>query len=219
MTSHHLPRNSPMEVRNALFSRNSSRRRRRPDCATTPLRARDPAGRPGTRAMFSTRRRRRALVLVGIGYVGVPVAHVPRVESFNGSTFPPPTLGRSGGVPTSPTRASTSARSPETLTRRLPRSHLSTRAQRGRGAGLRRAPRVPRQPRGGRGGGCRAGSGRRRRDAGGRRGDRAGAGVEPPIAIDFDTVAVSEAPRATPDARRRRGDARNGDRFALAADG
>ena len=93
MTSHHLPRNSPMEVRNALFSRNSSRRRRRPDCATTPLRARDPAGRPGTRAMFSTRRRRRALVLVGIGYVGVPVAHVPRVESFNGSTFPPPPSG------------------------------------------------------------------------------------------------------------------------------
>ena len=87
-----------MEVRNALFSRNSSRRRRRPDCATTPLRARDPAGRPGTRAMFSTRRRRRALVLVGIGYVGVPVAHVPRVESFNGSTFPPhsgPLWGRS----------------------------------------------------------------------------------------------------------------------------
>ena len=56
------------------------------------------------------------------------------------------------GVPTSPTRLSISARFPGVLTRVFPPLHHTTHAQRGRGAGVRRAPRVPRQPRGGRGG-------------------------------------------------------------------
>jgi len=118
------------------------------------------------------------------------------------------------GVPTSPTRLSISARFPRALTRIFPPLHHTTHAQRGRGAGVRRAPRVPRQPRGGRGGGCRAGNGRRRGDPGGGRDGRGGA--EPPVKVTLETVAglKNAAARHAGESRSRRRDARDERRLA-----
>jgi len=118
------------------------------------------------------------------------------------------------GVPTSPTRLSISARFPRALTRIFPPLHHTTHAQRGRGAGVRRAPRVPRQPRGGRGGGCRAGNGRRRGDPGGGRDGRGGA--EPPVKVTLETVAgLKNAARHAGESRSRRApDARDERRLA-----
>lgn len=107
------------------------------------------------------------------------------------------------GVPTSPTRLSISARFPGALTRIFPPLHHTTHAQRGRGAGVRRAPRVPRQPRGGgRGAGCRAGTGSDLR-----RGDAFGAsvrrgGADPPVAVTREIVAARSDAAATGHARR-----------------
>jgi hypothetical protein len=112
------------------------------------------------------------------------------------------------GVPTSPTRLSISARFPGVLTRVFPPLHHTTHAQRGRGAGVRRAPRVPRQPRGGRGGGCRAGNGRRRGDPGGGRDGRGGA--EFPVAVTLETVAgIKNTTRHAGESRSRRRGARD----------
>lgn len=117
------------------------------------------------------------------------------------------------GVPTSPTRLSISARFPRALTRIFPPLHHTTHAQRGRGAGVRRAPRVPRQPRGGRGGGCRAGNGRRRGDPGGGRDGRGGA--EPPVKVTLETDAgLKNAARHAGESRSRRRDARDERRLA-----
>ena len=127
--------------------------------------------------------------------------------------FSPPPRAPPRGVPTSPTRLSISARFPGALTRVFPPLHHTTHAQRGRGAGVRRAPRVPRQPRGGRGGGCRAGNGRRRGDPGGGRDGRGGA--EPPVTVTLETVAgLKSAARHAGESRSRRRDARDERRLA-----
>ena len=158
--------------------------------------------------MFSTRRRRRALVLVGIGYVGAKrraaLLGVTRVDAINGSTlFPSRSLGTPRGVRSSPTRSSDDF---SALTRGAHTSSppiASHDSQRGRGARVRRAPRVPRQPRGGgRGAGCRAGTGSDLR-----RGDAFGAsvrrgGADPPVAVTRETVAARSDAAATGHARR-----------------
>ena len=213
MSSHDVPRKS-----RCLFSRNVTTAATSPPTARVEVTSRArPAGGPGTRAMFSTRRRRRALVLVGIGCVGVPRRAarprrprgcIQRLDFFPLLHRAPPR-----GVPTSPTRLSISARFPGALTRVFPPLHHTTHAQRGRGAGVRRAPRVPRQPRGGRGGGCRAGNGRRRGDPGGGRDGRGGA--EPPVTVTLETVAgLKSAARHAGESRSRRRDARDERRLA-----
>ena len=171
--------------------------------------------------MFSTRRRRRALVLVGIGYVGDPRRAARHRRPARGCIqrldfFPLPALGclHSGRPHVTDVDFSALSRA---LTRRFPPSHLATRAQRGRGAGVRRAPRVPRQPRGGRGGKegkRRAGRSRRANSAGGGRFGRADA-RGPPVGLDPFSTGLEEQPQ--PDFERRTDERRrNGVRFAFA---
>ena len=89
--------------------------------------------------MFSTRRRRRALVLVGIGCVGVPRRAArprrPRVDAFNGSTFFPSSTGHPRGASPRHRRACQFQRAFPGCSR-VSSLHCTTRRTRSAGAAL-----------------------------------------------------------------------------------
>ena len=162
--------------------------------------------------MFSTRRRRRALVLVGIGCVGVPRRAArprrPRVDAFNGSTFFPSSTGHPRGASPRHRRACQFQRAFPGCSR-VSSLHCTTRRTRSAGAALAYGARLAylaslEEDEAG----CRAGNGRRRGDPGGGRDGRGGA--EFPVAVTLETVAgIKNTTRHAGESRSRRRGARD----------